>query len=102
METVERNSCRYQMLKDYEIEQRTMNIHYDNSSVINISKNHVLHSRTKHIEIYNHFIRDLVEGKVLSLEFVPTEHQLVDIFTKPLDSLRFKYLRKSLGICLID
>ena len=90
------------MFKNYGIEQRIMNIHCENSNVINISKNLVFHSRDKHIEIRYHFIKDLVEEKFISLEFVSTEHQLVDIFTKPLDSLRFKYLRKSLGICLID
>ena len=88
------------MLKHYGI--GTMNIHYDNYSGINISKNIVLHSHTKHIEIYHHFINDLVEEKVVSLEFVPTKHQLVNILTKPLDSLRFEFLRKSLSICLID
>ena len=79
-----------------------MNIHYDNSNAINISKNLVLLARAKHIEIRHHFIGDLVENKVVSLEFVPTEHQLTNIFTKPLDSLRFEFLRKSLGMCLID
>ena len=90
------------MLKDYGIEQETMNIHCDNSNAINILKNLVLHSHTKHIEIPHHFIRDLVEKQVVSLEFVPTEHQFADILTKPLDSLRFEYLRKFLGIFLID
>ena len=79
-----------------------MNIHCDNCSAINISKNHVFHCRTKHIEISRHFIRDLVEKKVVSLDFVPTEHQLADILTKPLDSLWFESLRKSLSICLIN
>ena len=64
-----------QMLKDYGIEQGTINIHYDNSSTTNISKNPILHSYSKPIEILHHFIRDLVEEKVISLEFVPTEHQ---------------------------
>ena len=91
-----------QMLKDYGIEQGTMCIHYDNSSAINISKNPILHSYTKHIEICNHFIRDLVEEKIVYLKFIPTKHQLADILTKPLDFPRFKYRRKSLGICLID
>ena len=45
-----------QMLGDYDIEQGTMNIHCDNSSAINISKNLILHSQTKHIEIRHHFI----------------------------------------------
>ena len=91
-----------QRLKDYGIEQETMNIDYNNSSAINISKNHVFHSYTKHIEIRHHFIRDLIDEKVVSLEYVPTELQFVDVLTKPLDSLWFEYLRKSLGICLIN
>ena len=52
------------MLKDYGIEQMTMNIHCDNFNAINISKkkkNPILHSHTKHIEIHHHFIRDLIE-----------------------------------------
>ena len=79
-----------------------MNIHCDNSSAINISKNIVFYSSTKHIEICHHFIRDFVEEKVVSLKFVHIEHQLVDILTKLLESLRFECLKKSVGICLID
>ena len=85
------------MLKDYRIEQGTICIHYENSSAINISKNPILQSHTKHIEIHHHFIRDLVKEKVIYLEFVPTEHQLTNILTKPLYYLRFKYIRKSLA-----
>ena len=91
-----------QVLNDYGIEQRTMNIHCNNSSAINILKNHVIHSRTKHIEIHHHFIKDLVKDKVVSLEFVSTKQQLENIFNKPLDSLKFEFLRKSLGISLIN
>ncbi|CAL9021468.1 unnamed protein product [Prunus brigantina] len=69
----------------------------DNMSAINISKNPIQHSRTKHIDIRHHFIRELVEENVLSLEFVSTEKQLADIFTKPLDNLRFETLRQSLA-----
>ena len=91
-----------QMLCDYEIEQETMNIHYDNSSAINISNNLVLHSHTKHIEIHHHFIKDLIEKKVVSLEFISTEYHLENIFTKSMDSLRFELLRKYLDICLLN
>ena len=58
-----------QMLKDYGIEQGTMNLYCDNSSVVNISKNLVIYYHTKHIEIRHHFIQDLVEDKVVSLKF---------------------------------
>ena len=57
------------------------------------------HSRTKHIDIRHHFIRELVENKVLVLEYIETHKQIVDIFTKALDSARFDFLRKSLGVC---
>ena len=55
------------VLTDYEISQDTMVVYCDNSSAINISKNPVQHSKTKHIEIMYHFIRDLVERKIVCL-----------------------------------
>ncbi|KAL6348240.1 hypothetical protein AAG906_005532 [Vitis piasezkii] len=91
-----------QMLRDYGIDQGTMVVFCDNTSVINISKNPVLHSRTKHIDIRHHFICDLVEDKVVSLEYVPIESQIADILTKPLDVSRFESLRKSIGLCTIS
>ena len=78
-----------------------MVVYYDNTNVINIYKNHVQHSRTKHIDILHHFIRELVENKTVVIEHVATENQLADIFTKTLDSSRFDSLRKSLGIGIV-
>ena len=88
-----------QMLKDYGIVQGTLVLYVDNMSAINISKNPVQHSRTKHIDIRHHFIRELVEDKVITLEHVPTENQLADLFTKPLDLVRFQSLSRTLGVC---
>jgi len=62
-----------------------MILYCDNLSAINISKNPIQHSRTKHTDIHNHFIRELVEDKVENLECVATEEQLADIFIKALD-----------------
>ena len=77
------------LLSDYGISQDTMVVYCDNSSAINISKNPAQHSKTKHIEIRYHFIRDLVERKIVALEYIPTERQNAGIFTKPFDrSLR--------------
>ena len=70
-------------------------------SAINISKNHVQHSRTKHIDIRHHFIRELVEQKTLILEYVETTKQIADILTKSLDSVGSDSLRKSLGACCV-
>ena len=90
-----------QMLADYGFDIKTLTIFCDNTSAINISKNHVQHSRTKHIDIRHHFIRELVENKTLILEYVETNKQIADIFTKALDTVRFDSLRKSLGVCFI-
>lgn len=84
-----------QMLRDYEFLQGTMSLFVDNKSAIDISKNLVQHSKTKHIDIKHHFIRELVDEKVVSLDHVKTENQLADILIKPLDSKRFKYLRSA-------
>ena len=59
-----------QMLADYGIVLDFFTVFCDNTSTINISKNLVQHSRTKHIDIHHHFIRDLVNSKMLVLEFV--------------------------------
>jgi hypothetical protein len=58
----------------------------------------VQHSRTKHIEIQNHFIGDHVARGDIEHAYVCTKDQLVDIFTKPLDEARFGYLRNELNI----
>ena len=81
------------LLHDYGICQEHLTIYCDNTNAINISKNQVQHSRTKHIEIRHHFIRELVEDGTLTLEFIYTDDQKADLFTKPLDSKCFKFLR---------
>ena len=89
------------MLEDYGIVQDTLVVYCDNTNAINISKNHVQHFRTKHIDIRHHFIRELVENKTIVIEHVATQNQLADIFTKALESSKFVFLRKALGICIV-
>ena len=87
-----------QQLFDYGSVLDHIPIKCDNTSAINISKNPVLHSRTKHIEIRHHFIRDhILKGDVV-LEFVDTKNQLANIFTKPLNKDSFYTIRKELGL----
>ncbi|KAG9459176.1 hypothetical protein H6P81_003684 [Aristolochia fimbriata] len=90
-----------QMLEDYGVPSGVLTMYCDNTSAINISKNPVQHSRTKHIDIRHHFIRELVEGGKVILEYLSTENQLADIFTKSLDAKRFEFLRGALGLCCI-
>ena len=70
----------------------------DNNSVINISKNRMMHTKTKHIAIKYHFLRELVQDKEVRLEYVNTKEKIVDIFSKPLPKDAFLYLRGKLGV----
>jgi 3-dehydroquinate dehydratase len=58
----------------------------------------VLHSRTKHIEVRYHFLRDNVEKGNIDRIHVPTEKQLADILTNPLGQATFAHLRGDLGV----
>ena len=85
-----------QTLRDYGVDNDKVPLLCDNESAIKIAYNPMQHSRTKHIEIRNHFIRDHVARGDIELQYVPTKDQLADIFTKPLDEARFCYLRNEL------
>ena len=73
----------------------------DNMSAIDISKNLIQHSRTKHLDIRHHFIKELIKDKIITLEHVRSNLQLADIFTKPLDANSFEHLRAGLEVCKI-
>ena len=70
----------------------------DNTSAINITENPIQHSRTKHIEIRHHFIRDHVLKNDISIEYVDSLNQIADIFTKPLNEAQFVKIRRELGM----
>ena len=88
------------MLKDMHIQyDDPIPIFCDNTSAISISKNPVMHSKTKHIPIKYHFLREQVLSKVIKLEYVGTKDQIADIFTKPLPKSQFEMLQAQLGVC---
>jgi len=68
-------------LEDYQINANNIPIYCDNAAAICLSKNPILHSRAKHIEIKHHFIRDYFKKGILDIQFIDTEHQWADIFT---------------------
>ena len=59
-------------------------IHCDNTSSMSMSKNHVLHSKIKHIKIKYHVVREKVVEKKFRLDYINTKEHIKDIFTKPL------------------
>ena len=88
-----------QSLADLEVEYSDpIPIYCDNTSAISVSKNHVLHSKTKHIPIKYHFLREQVANKAVQLHFISSTEQIADIFTKPLPKAQFEYLRQKLGV----
>eukprot|EP00253_Pinus_taeda_P026495 PITA_26495 len=70
----------------------------DNTSAISISKNPVMHSKTKHIPIKYHFLQEQVLEQKVKLEYVPSKEHVADILTKPLPRETFEYLRQKLGV----
>ncbi|GJV85533.1 hypothetical protein Tco_1525431 [Tanacetum coccineum] len=88
-------------LTDYGFHFDKIPMYCDSKAVITISCNPVQHSRTKHIDVRYHFIKEQVEKGIVELFFVGTEYQLADLFTKALPEDRFKYLVRRLGMrCL--
>ncbi|GJR55746.1 retrovirus-related pol polyprotein from transposon TNT 1-94 [Tanacetum coccineum] len=85
-------------LKDYGFDFNKIPLYCDNKSAIALCCNNVQHSRSKHIDIRHHFIREQVENRVVELYFVETNYQLADILTKALPRERFEFLLPRLGM----
>nr|GEX61400.1 hypothetical protein [Tanacetum cinerariifolium] len=88
-------------LTDYGFHFDKIPVYCDSKAAIAISCNLVQHSRTKHIDVRYHFIKEKVEKGIVEFFFVGTEYQLADLFTKALLEERFNYLVRRLGMrCL--
>jgi hypothetical protein len=73
-------------------------IHCDNQSCIKLSENPVFHDRSKHIDIRYHFIRDCVQRGAVRLDYIQTDEQIADIFTKALSRQKFMKFRDQMGL----
>jgi hypothetical protein len=87
-----------QTLRDYGYKLSKVPLLCDNESAIYMADNPVEHSRTKHIDIRYHFLRDHQQKGDIEIVYVSTHNQLADIFTKPLDDKTFSKLRNELNI----
>ncbi|GJS33385.1 retrovirus-related pol polyprotein from transposon TNT 1-94 [Tanacetum coccineum] len=87
-----------QALIDYDVRLNDVPIMCDNKGAIDLSKNPVQHSRTKHIEIRHHFLRDNVQKGHISIEKVSSVDNIANILTKPLKRELFNYLPLGLGM----
>nr|GEX68119.1 hypothetical protein [Tanacetum cinerariifolium] len=85
-------------LLDYGYNFMQTKIHVDNESAICVVKNPVYHSKTKHIEIKHHFIRDSYEKRLIEMVKIHTDSNVADILNKAFDVTRFQFLVASIGI----
>ena len=77
-------------------------IYCDNMSTIKLSKNLVLHGRSKHIDVWFHCLHDLCKEGTIELNICRSDEQIADLFTKPLKQPLFEKLRRKMGMCIIQ
>jgi hypothetical protein len=82
----------------FDLELEPTLIHCDNQSWVKLTKNHVFHDKSKHIEIKYHYIRDMVQRGAIELQYISTNEKTVDILTKPLSRVKYEYFRDKLGM----
>jgi hypothetical protein len=87
-----------QTLRDYGYKLSKVPLVCDNENAICMTDNPIVHSRTKHIDIRYHFLRDHQQKGDIKIAYVSTYNQLADTFTKPLDEKTFSKLRNELNI----
>jgi hypothetical protein len=73
-------------------------IHCDKQSCVNLFENPLFHDKSKHIEIKYHYIIDMVQRKVVHVQYLPTHEQIADIFTKPFSRTKFEFFRERFGL----
>ena len=81
---------------------KPIRINCDNQGAIALSKDNKFHARTKHIDIQYHFVQEAVEDGKITLKYIPTDENLVDIFTKLLAKAKFRRFTELLGLKDVD
>lgn len=80
------------------VNSRCPTLYVDNASALKLAKNPEFHKRSKHIDVKFHFIREKCHEGKIRVQHVSSEHQLADMFTKPLSKTRFKFLCQEIGL----
>jgi hypothetical protein len=86
----------------FDLEMEAIVILCDNQSCIKMTENPVFHDMSKHIEIWYHYIRDMVQRGAIKLQYVGTDENVADVLTKPLSHVKFEYFRDKLGVVRKD
>jgi hypothetical protein len=86
----------------FDLEMEATVILCDNQSCIKMTENLVFHDKSNHIEIWYHYIHDMVQRGAIKLQYVSTDEQVADVLTKPLSRVMFEHFRDKLGIVQKD
>ena len=86
------------LVRDLGIAVEMPTLHCDSQSAILLAKNRVFHAKTKHIEVKYHFIREMLEDKLMKLVKVHTDDNPADLLTKGLPPERFAYCQALMGV----
>jgi hypothetical protein len=73
-------------------------VSYDSQRTVFLLKNHAYHSKTKHIDVQYHFIRDMVKSNKVLLEKVDTLEKIADLLIKSVSVVKFSQCREAMGI----
>ena len=86
----------------FDLELDTTTILCDNQSSINMTENPMFHDKSKHIKIQYFYIWDMVPKGAIKIQYVSTDEQFVDVFTKPLSQVKFEYFHEKIGLVQKD
>ncbi|GJZ77014.1 retrovirus-related pol polyprotein from transposon TNT 1-94 [Tanacetum coccineum] len=86
------------LLEELGVELNTVVVNCDNQGAIHLSRNHVFHERTKHINVRYHFIREVLEAKTVKVLKVVTEHNVADALTKVVPGLKLQHCLELLNV----
>ena len=75
----------------------SVNLHVDNQGALELAKNPVHHQRSKHIDVKYHYIRSQIQDSSVILHYVPTDENIADIFTKPVNRIKFNKFKNIRG-----
>jgi hypothetical protein len=89
------------LCSEIKFEHRAIKISCDSQSVIFLAKNPIYHSKTKHIDVQYHFVRDMVERNKVLLEKVDTLENIIDSLTNSMSVVNFSWCREAMGIATL-
>lgn len=78
--------------------QQKISVYCDSQSALHIARNPTFHSRTKHIGVQYHFVREVVEEGSVDMQKIHTKDNLADVMTKPINADKFIWCRSSYGL----